>query len=128
MMMNKLFNVLVLHFLLYRGGGFFIFKKKIQPVAQLGGGRTNSSPPAYFAPSHRTLCGINHGNGNLEKKENISGEKKGFLYASLPPPFCQKQGNWKHRKQNPARLCTMHDTGLYSAGSEEKIAVDEAVF
>ena len=34
----------------------------------------------------------------LGKNENYSSEKEGFLYASLPPPFCQKQGKWKQRK------------------------------
>ena len=63
------------------------------------------------------------------KKENNSVEKDGFLYASLPPPSCKKQGKQKHRKYNPDRLFTMHyDTGLYSAGCKEKIAVDEALF
>ena len=99
MMMNKLFNVLVLHFLLYRGGGFFIFKKKIQPVAQLGGGRTNSSPPAYFAPSHRTLCGINHGNGNLEKKKILVQRRRGFSMLLFPLPFARNKetGNIENR-------------------------------
>ena len=65
----------------------------------------------------------------VRKKEFNSAKKKGFPYASLPPPFCQKQGKWKHRKQNPDRLCTMHyDTGLYSAGCKEQISVDKAVF
>ena len=58
------------------------------------------------------------------KKENNSAEKEGVLYASLPPPSCQKQGIWKHRKKNPDRLWT----GLYSAGCEENIVVDKAVF
>ena len=49
-----------------------------------------------------------------------------MLYFPLP---LQKQGKWKHREQNPDRLCSMHyDTGLYSASWEEKIAVDEVVF
>ena len=65
----------------------------------------------------------------LGKKENNSAEKEGVLYASLPPPSCQKQGIWKHRKKNPDRLWTMHyDTGLYSADCDEKIVVDKAVF
>ena len=45
------------------------------------------------------------------------------------PSKCQKQGKWKHKNKNSVRLCTMHyDTGLYSDGCEEKIAIDEAVF
>ena len=37
-------------------------------------------------------------------------------------------GKWKHRKQNPDYLCTMHyKTGLYPAGCEDKITVDESV-
>ena len=95
-MMNKLFNVLVLHFLLYRGGGFFIFqKKRIQSVAQLEG-EANRFLPSIFRPLSQNLVWNKPWQWKLGKKENISGEKKGFLYASLPPPFCQKQGKWKH--------------------------------
>ena len=52
-----------------------------------------------------------------------------LVSASLPPPSCQKQGKWKHRKKNPDRLCTIHNNSVsYHAGCEEKIAVDEVVF
>ena len=63
------------------------------------------------------------------KKENNSAEKERCLHASLPPPSCQKQGKKKHIKYNPDRLCTMHyDTGLYSAGCEDRISVDDALY
>ena len=45
---------------------------------------------------------------------------QGFLYASPPPPFCQKQGKWKHRKYNTNKLCTIHyETSLNSAGCKD---------
>ena len=55
MMMNKLFNVLVLHFLLYRGGGFFIFqKKKTVSGATRGGGEP--TPPQHISPPLTEPC------------------------------------------------------------------------
>ena len=48
-----------------------------------------------------------------------------MLLFSLLIARNKENGN---RKYNPDRLCTKHcDTGLYSAGCEEKIAVDEVV-
>ena len=77
---------------------------------QLGSNATLSR----FLQLNRVLCGIKHDSTPyLEKKENNSAEKEGFLYASFPPPSCQKQGKWKHRKQNPDRLCTMHYILVY---------------
>ena len=84
---------------------------------------------SLFLAAEENPVWIKHGSTPyMEKKENNSAEKEGFLNASLPPPSSQKQGKWNHRKQNPDRLCTNHyDTSLCSAGCEEKIAVDEAV-
>ena len=36
----------------------------------------------------------------LGKKENNSAEEEGFLYVSLPPPSCQKQGKWKQKVES----------------------------
>jgi len=44
------------------------------------------------------MCGITWQYTLLGKKENNRAEKEGFLTLSLPLPFCQKQGKWKHRK------------------------------
>jgi len=50
---------------------------------------------------------------------------RGFPVLLFPPPSCQKQGKWKHGKENPDRWCTMHnDTNL----SLLFIAVDKAIF
>ena len=49
---------------------------------------------------NRTLCGIKHGMAIKLRKKNNSVEKKGFLYASFPPPSCQKQGKWKQKVES----------------------------
>ena len=46
----------------------------------------------------------------------------------FPLPFARNKENGNIESRIP-RLCTMHyETGLYSAGCKEMVAVDEAVF
>ena len=72
---------------------------------------------------NRTLCGIKH--GSTHKKKN-SAEKEGFSMLLFPLPLARNKenGNIENRFQ-----CTKHyDSGSYSAGCEEKIDVDKAIF
>jgi len=52
-----------------------------------------------FTRLSRTLSGTKLGSTvHRKRKENNGAEREGSLYASLPPPFCQKKGKWKQRK------------------------------
>ena len=59
------------------------------------------------AELNRTLCGITWQCTLLGKRENNSAEKKGFLYASLTSPSCQKHGNIENRFLIGCAPCTM---------------------
>ena len=47
----------------------------------------------------------------------------------FPLPFARNKENGKINLESWYRLCTIHyETGLYSSGCKEKIAVEKAVF